>query len=109
MRGLPRKMDLSDSCRWLLEQMQRVDYGQIVVVINGGEPVMAPPPKVTRTIKLDEQPGTRSEINLSDFVLQNEVIRLFEKFSKLDDETVVTVKVQNGLPTFISFEETIRQ
>ena len=87
----------------LVRLLQRLDFGVVEMTVRDGEPVMHPPPKITKTHKLGTYAGPRPECGLSDFELKRPVQELFEETSKMDLCTL-RVEVQNGLPFRISYE-----
>ena len=101
-----RKDDLPSSQKRLLKLMQSVNFGRIEqLVIRNGQPIFDPPPRVVREIKLGTENSSRPETALEDFVLKKQVRDLFDQFLHLNNATVRTLVIQNGLPIRMSVEE----
>jgi hypothetical protein len=95
----PRKMSLSPRRRDLLDLCQRVDFGQVLcLVIRDGEPVLRPPPRVVRMVKLDADNDLRRGPRLADYVLNRPIMAMFAEFDRLRNGTVVSLDIQHGLP-----------
>ena len=83
------KSDLSTSRARVIEMMQNLGFGIIEnLIIHNCEPIVDPPPRVTRTVKLCGENGPRPEVNLEDFVLKAEVRDLFAYFDSLKNGTI---------------------
>jgi hypothetical protein len=91
----------------LLEIIQRIAYGKILgLSIVKGEPVLSPPPRIIRDIKLgagDNRLGVK--LDTVDFELKREHLDLFEHFQALGNGTVESIEVRGGLPFRITSVE----
>lgn len=93
------KQNLSASRANLLELMQSINFGQIErLVIEDGEPVLAPRPSVVHEHKFGGENGARPEVSIEDFVLKDRVIELFAFFDEFGDGVVHLLEIQHGLP-----------
>jgi hypothetical protein len=82
-----------------------MNYGSIEgLEVRDSDPVFSPPPLVLIDIKLDNDQGPRTEVELSDFVLRDEVRRLLERFDELKNAKVERIEVQAGIPRRVVFE-----
>ncbi|MEK6674497.1 MAG: hypothetical protein AABZ47_02455, partial [Planctomycetota bacterium] len=78
------KLSLSSGRQRLLGLMQSLNFGAIEdLEIAGGEPVLDPPPKVTREVKFGAENGVRPESSLEDFVLKAQVRELFAAIDEI--------------------------
>lgn len=104
--GAATKASLSPLQRRLVEVMQGVNFGRIEnLVVEGGEPVLDPPPRVVREVKFGGENGPRPELHARDFALKAQVVQLFEELERMGDGVVESVEIQNGLPFRMKFEE----
>ena len=99
MSCVSSKSQLPASRRRLVELMQRVNFGRIEhLVIRDGEPVLDPPPRVVREIKIGGDNGPRAEVRREDFVLKSQVTELFDHLRELGDGVVEVLEIKHGLP-----------
>lgn len=100
------KSSLSPSRAQLIEQMQRLGFGTIEnLTIRDGEPVIDPPPRVIRDLKLGGENGPRPESDLGEFVLKAQVVDLLSHFDSWGDATVLSLEIKHGLPFRVQVEE----
>jgi hypothetical protein len=93
------KSGLSEGRRRLLELMQALNFGRIEgLPVRGGEPVLEPPPRAVREIKLGGENGPRPEAGRPDFPLKRQVGELFAHLAAVGDGTVEVLEVRHGLP-----------
>lgn len=93
------KSALPDPRRHLLELMQNVNFGRIEnLPVRGGQPVLDPPPRIVREIKIGGDNGPRAELGANNFVLKAQVVEFFEHLDRLGDGTVVMLEIKHGLP-----------
>jgi hypothetical protein len=90
--------------------MQGLNFGTIEhLEIAGGEPVLDPPPKVTREVKFGAENGARPESSLDDFALKNQVLELFDAITEIGDGVIERIEVRHGLPFRMTVAETCAQ
>jgi len=83
----------------LTRLMQEINFGSIYeLVIQRGQPVFEPPPRVVRLVKLDGTNGPRGELSRSDFVMKAALLELFHNLDHVDDGARVSLEVKHGLP-----------
>lgn len=94
------KSSLSTPRKWVLEKMQRINYGRIEgLTIRDGEPVFNPPPRIVKDVKLGApDSGPRPELDTDDFALKREHIELFESFRRLGNGMIECIEIKAGLP-----------
>jgi hypothetical protein len=91
--------DLSAPRKALVRLCQWINYGSIEgLEIRDADPVLRPPPIVLIDIKLDNDEGPRTEVELMDFVLRDEVRRLIENLDQLKDGTIARLEMRAGIP-----------
>jgi hypothetical protein len=79
--------------------MQNVNFGQIHdLVVENAEPVLQPPPRITREHKFRGENGPRSERSARDFQLKSQVVELFAVFDTIQNATIGVLEVRHGLP-----------
>jgi hypothetical protein len=94
-----RLSDLSAPKQALVRICQTLDFGQIIDLhIRDGEPVYNPAPTLLLDVKLDADCGGRREIELPDFMLRDEILRLFERLEALQAGRIQRIEVRAGIP-----------
>jgi hypothetical protein len=79
--------------------MQEVHFGSVESLhVRDREPVLDPPPKVVRDLMLGKFERTHPARALSDFVLKDEVVDLFELFDREQNIDIDRITIQAGLP-----------
>jgi len=101
------KSALSPARRWLVERMQRLNYGRITLIVAASEPVTDPPPRVYCRRRLSGPNRARQERGLEDFILKDQVLKLFEELDRIGSG-IVTIEVRDGLPSEVMTDETGR-
>jgi hypothetical protein len=98
------KSAVSPARQQLILLLQNANFGTIQLRLGNSEPLFAPPPTVTRTIRLGKaENGPRPEARQLDFALKARLVELFEHFDRIQNGTV-TIRVQHGLPTQVTVE-----
>jgi hypothetical protein len=93
------KRSLPPARQRLVESMQRLHYGQIQGLrIRDGQPVLDPPPRVIRDVKLASEESPRPERGQCDFLIKQQVIELFAYFDQIHDGVIDLIEVKHGLP-----------
>lgn len=95
----PNKRQLSTPQQWLIERCQYINFGSLMFCVRGGEPDMAQPHHLSRTIKLiGGDNGPRPEMVNIDFEIRREHSTLLAQLGQLPDGTNVRIKIARGLP-----------
>jgi hypothetical protein len=104
-----RKSDLTAARRWLVENMQKIGYGRIkhLVIVNG-QPLTDPPPRMYRDHRLTGPNSRRREEQLPDFILKEQVVKLFEEFDRIGSGVIARLEVRDGLPYGMTLEQLAR-
>jgi hypothetical protein len=103
-RGI-RFSQLSVPRQALVRLCQATNYGQIHhLEIRDSDPVLNPPPLILADIKLDSDEEPRSEVELTDFVLRDEICRLMAWLDELKVGTIARIEVRAGIPRRMVFE-----
>ena len=106
MKATPTKKQLSAPRQLFIEKLQKINFGRIErLVVQDGEPVLNPMPRVVREIKFQAENGPRPEAVKPDFVLKRQVVELFEYFDSLGHGVITSIEVQRGLPFRMTVEE----
>jgi hypothetical protein len=104
LASLRRFSQLSASCQALVRLCQATNYGQIHnLEIRDGDPVLSPPPLVLIDVRLDADEVPRSEVELTDFDLCNEVRRLIGLLQELTTGIIDRIEVRAGIPRRMVF------
>ena len=104
-RDFSAKKSLSPARTQLLELIQRYAFCTIEnLEVRGGEPVFDPAPQVTEEIKIGAADDSRPEMNKNDFLLQTQIIELFEHLNRVGDGRVAVIEVRHRLPFRVVIE-----
>ena len=100
-----KRSSLSPGCRRLLDLLRQVDFGFIDnLTVANGQPVLDPPPRFVRVIKLKDGARARTKRDVSDFVLKEQIIQLLACMQEIGDGTINRIEVQDGLPFKVVIE-----
>jgi len=100
-----RFSQLSPPRQAMVRLCQEVNFGTIQdLCMKDGEPVFVPPPRALIDVKLDSDDGQRPEVDLRDFALRSEVLRLMALLDEIKDGKVERIEVRPGLPRRILIE-----
>jgi hypothetical protein len=100
------KSSLSKTKARLIELMQRINFGSIEkLVIEKGELVFDPPPRIVREVKFGAENGPRPEAAKQDFALKAQVRDLFAQIEEIGDGVIHSLEVKHGLPFKMVIEE----
>jgi hypothetical protein len=109
-----RFSELSPSCQKLVRLCQTINYGSLRgLQIREREPVFDPEPTLLADVKLDGDCVARPELDLDDFVLREEVLRLMDHLDGLVNTTIECLEVHAGIPRRLTvrspFLQSLRQ
>lgn len=98
-----KKSSLSKPQRRLLETMAWIEFGLIkdLMVEEGGVPVLDPPPRLFKDLKLGADGG--KPVSQQDFHLKRHVVAFFEHLASIGKGIVAVVEIRHGLPTRITW------
>jgi len=103
-----RFSELSPERQKLIRLCQSTNFGSIRgLEIRQGQPILDPPPVVLIDLKLDGEDPPRPEINLGNFGLSREVVRLMDRLNELVNTTIDTLEVRAGIPRRVVFRSEI--
>ena len=109
MHQAQRFSHLSPLRQVLVRLLQSINFGHVDgLEVRGGEPVFSPAPMVFVEIKLDFAADPRPEIDLTDFELRDEVIRLMDQLDQLGDGSIERIDVRHGVPRRVLIERPIQ-
>jgi hypothetical protein len=87
--------------------MQALNFGTIEgLAVASGEPVLDPPPRITREVKFGAENGARPESSLGDFAIKVQVRELFDAITEIRDGVIERIEVRHGLPFRMIIAET---
>jgi hypothetical protein len=87
-----------------VRECQRIDFGKITgLAVRNSEPVFSGDTYVLIDVKLDTDETPRPEQRLTDFLLSNEVVRLFAKLDAIHDGVIENIEVRAGIPRRIVY------
>lgn len=95
-----RFSNLSPARQALVRILQAMSFGAVKdIEVREGEPILNPGPVVVQDIRLEgEEDHPRPELQLNDFVLRQEVVRLMRIFDDLRNGAIEMVEVRAGIP-----------
>ena len=97
--GLLWFSELSRPRQKFVRMCQVVNYGYIEgLEIKDCDPVFDPPPLALVDVKLDSGEGFRHELELSDFMLRNEILRFVAWLDELKNGKIERVEIRGGIP-----------
>ena len=97
---------LSPQRRCLVNKMQWINHGFVEgLQFRDSDPLTDSISRVVTDVKLGSNDGPRPELNLDDFLLKTEVIKLFAYFDGLKSGTILRIEIQHGLPFRMQVEE----
>jgi hypothetical protein len=102
------KSHLTTQKQRLIELMQDINFGRITnLLVCNGEPEFTPDTVIEREIRLCGQNGPRPERERDDFALKQEVVALFEQFTRLGSGTIRELSIKHGLPFLMRIEQRV--
>ncbi len=105
-----KKSALSPARRRLVDLLGSIQFGRIEsLAIRDGEPILEPPPRILRTVKLDGEERPSDKLESGDFVLKKQVVQMLQQFDRLGAGTVVSLDVHHGVPLKMTLEDTYGQ
>lgn len=100
-----RLSDLRPAQRRLVQLLREVGHGRIEgLIIQGGEPVFTPAPRIIREIKLDLLSASQALEGAGDFALKGQVRNLLNHLAAMGNGRLETLFVADGLPVRMSVE-----
>ncbi len=100
-----RLSDLSAPRQALVRRCQELGFGTIRNLdVRDREPILGPKTEVVFDLKLDSDEMPRPEQSLSDFVICDEIRRLFTLLDALGDGAIDHVEVRAGIPRRVQFK-----
>jgi hypothetical protein len=100
-----RLWHLSPARQTLVRMLQAVNFGELQSIqVRESDPVFDGATVVILDVKLDKEDGTRPELDLADFGLSAEVLRLMSRLDELKNGTIQRLEVRAGTPRRLVFE-----
>jgi len=102
-----RLSEVSAARQAFIRRCQQLDHGTIrSLEVHDCEPVFGPTTEVLHDLKLDGDEASRSELDLSDFVLCKPIRRFFSTLDSIRNGTVEHIVVQAGIARRALFKDT---
>ncbi|MBN2069586.1 MAG: hypothetical protein JW739_08125 [Opitutales bacterium] len=97
--------NLTVSQQQLVLKFKQIEWGSMqYLAYFGGEPILRPPPKVKRIIRL-KRPSSRKPQLPTDFELKQEYISFFAYLEQQQNGCIKNIEIRDGLPAEMSVEE----
>jgi hypothetical protein len=105
-----RFLDLSPARQKLVRMLQAVNFGELQCVhIREGEPTFDDHSMIVVDVKLDKEEVPRPELDLADFALSAEVLRLMSRLDELKNGTIQSLEIRAGIPRRLVFVSNLLQ
>ncbi len=99
------KSSLTRPQQRLVELMQQINFGRIEdLLVQNGEPVFNPAPRVIRKLKVGADNSPRPEYSFDDFLLRQQTEELLSAIEQMGDGEVLVIDVRHGLPFSLEVE-----
>jgi hypothetical protein len=99
------KSSLTPGLARLIELLQALNFGRIEgLVVQGGQPVFDPPPRIVQKLKMGADNAPRPEACYADFRLKDGVIELIEVVARVGTGEIRSIEVRCGLPVSVEIE-----
>lgn len=93
-----RFQQLSVPRQALVRLCQSINFGRIEhLEIRRYEPVLDPAPQVFLDVRLDTEDTARPELELTDFILPEEICRLMTHLNAINDGKIERIEVRAGI------------
>lgn len=100
-----RFSQLSPARQTLVRVLQATNFGEIQGIhVQDSDPLFDSATIVILDVKLDRDESSRRELNLDDFALNEEVLRLMSRLDELKSGTIQRLEVRAGIPRRLVFE-----
>ena len=103
-----RIKDLSPESQCVVELIRHVHFGRLEgLIVRGGEPVFAPPPRIVRTYKFGAHACNepRPQAGDADFSLKREILDLLDLLRRIGDGRIGRIDIAHGLPLAVEIED----
>src|SRR5271156_3188746 len=105
MPAVQRFSQLSPARQTLVRILQAANFGELQgIPVRDGDPIFDGTPLVILDAKLDKEEAPRPELDLADFALSAEVLRLMSRLDELKNGTIQRLEVRAGIPRRLVFE-----
>lgn len=95
---------LTPARRWLVHRMHQTVHGTMHnLVVQNGEPVIDPPPKIKQSVKLGSKRNALKSVS-QNFLLKDQHVELFQIMEKTGNGVISKVVIQDGLPFSAEFD-----
>ena len=103
-----RFLQLSPARQFLIRILQEVNFGELQGIhVLDADPIFDVTSVVILDAKLDKEEVPRQELDLNDFALCTEVLRLMSRLDELKNGTIQRLEVRAGIPRRLIFESRV--
>jgi len=108
MSEAQRFLQLSPARQSLIRILQEVNFGELQgIQVRDSDPIFDATSVVILDAKLDKEEVPRQELDLNDFALCTEVLRLMSRLDELKNGTIQRLEVRAGIPRRLVFESRV--
>lgn len=105
MPSVQRFLELSPARQALVRILQAINFGELQgIEVRDADPIFDGASVVILDVKLDKEDVPRTELDLPDFALSMEVLRLMSRLDELKNATIQRLEVRAGIPRRLVFE-----
>jgi hypothetical protein len=105
MSQVQRFAQLSLARQTLVRVVQATNFGELQGIhVQDADPIFDGGSVVVLDAKLDKEEEPRPELDLADFALSAEVLRLMSRLDELKNGTIQRLEVRAGIPRRLIFE-----
>ena len=99
--------DLAPAQRHLVDLMRQIGFGRIEnLVVQHGQPVFEPGPRVFREIKLEHDAADIQPNTNGDYLLKDQILSLLGRLEALGNGRIESIIITHGLPLRMTVETT---
>ena len=99
--------DLAPGQRHLVDLMRQIGFGRIEnLLVQRGQPVFAPSPRVFREIKLEHGAADTHPAASGDYLLKDRILSLLGRLEALGNGRIESIIITHGLPLRMTVETT---
>ena len=103
-----RFLQLSPARQRLVRILQAINFGELQSIpVRDSDPIFDDSSVLLLDVKLDKDDVPRPELNLADFALSAELVRLMSLLDELKHGKIQCLEVRAGLPRRLVFESQV--
>lgn len=110
MSEAQRFLQLSPGRQALVRILQAINFGELQgIEVRDADPIFDGRSRLILDAKLDKEEIPRRELDLPDFALSTEVLRLMSRLDQVKNGTIQRLEVRAGLPRRLVFESQLAE